>query len=149
MKYLILLLAAASLTGCNGCGGGNGPWEPVTKRPPDHCEGCPEIDLGEVGGHGAEVILLQDPTVDDELVQWATCLTGFMTCIDDGGAEDTCMRDAPCPKACADAYFEAVGGAPDDDYPSRADAVEAVFMNEGGLCVLDAVLLARGVGVTP
>lgn len=150
MRWMLVVLAG--LTACDGCGAGeanNGyddppDWAPTTKAPPENCDGCPETPIAELGGHGAEVVFLQDTEVDDELAQWANCLHSFMDCVDDGETEDPCMRAAPCPSKCKDAYFDKVSSLGADDYDGRADALEDVFMKAGGVCVVDNVNLAGG-----
>lgn len=142
MKYALramLLMTLATASACGGCSDTPTPgevWATPTKPPPDGCAGCPELELGTLS-HGIEVTFLQDPDVDDELVQWSGCINAYIDCVDADGELATCMEQGPCPQPCKDAYAERVAGT--DDYDTHAGAIEAIFMNDGGLCTPDTV----------
>jgi len=105
-------------------------WKPTTFEHDPTCADCKEVNLDDLGD-GMHVRLLINPRVDDELVQWASCMTGFIECTNEGGIDD-CMASSPCPTECKARYVALVAGS--NDVEDKFAALDTIFFNQGGLC---------------
>ena len=135
--WLIVTLLAGPL-GCGSCGEEVLPpgeqvevWVPTTTATDPECTGCEERVLENVGD-GLNIKLYVNPNVDDELVQWSSCVHGIMDCVDEGGSQNACVASSACPQPCKDAYAQQVAGSA--DLQAQFAAIDAVFYETGGLC---------------
>ena len=104
-------------------------WKSGSITPDTQCkEDCEQLSSLAPGHKGEKIQLVYNPRINDEIAQWGDCLDTVMRCKKDkNNSFRDCVSTSSCPQACKKAIKEDT--RPDDI------AFEALFINNGGLCV--------------
>jgi len=118
------------LLGCNDAE----PWaETTTPFDPD-CARCEPLGSGHFG-HGGDVLVMIDPSVDDPPVQWSNCVRSLIDCVSASEDARACVEEATtCPAVCEKAFRKEAKKIDDDDLEGLLDAMERVFIDDGAVC---------------
>lgn len=127
LAFIAVLLVVSC--GQQGQDNSKNVWQKPTKSFGDACTQNCELVTKLSAGHGRtqSLAVIYDPEIDDEIAQWGDCLQSVMRCTTSGGDIARCTADATCPVPCIAAFEEMPG--------DRQSAFEAIFINDGGLCV--------------